>query len=59
LRLTGFSTQPSLGGGFIWSLDLACDTVKNLPIRGNGCGGTGRNFPVTYLAAVKKGLSGQ
>jgi hypothetical protein len=55
-RFAGFASQPCVGGGFLWSLDLARDTGKNAPVRGNGCGGNTANFPVTYLEFIKRGL---
>jgi hypothetical protein len=55
-KFASFAKQPCVGGGFVWSLDLIRDSMKNVGTRGNGCGGNDAIFATAYLAAVRKGL---
>jgi hypothetical protein len=53
-----FAGMSAVGGGFVYNLDLARDTVDNIPARGNGCGGTNENTPAVYRGVVQNALGG-
>jgi hypothetical protein len=55
-KFSGFSSEPCIGGGFVWSLDAIRSTMNAQPAWGsNGCGSADISL-AGYVAAIRKGL---